>query len=387
MYRAVIVEDEKPILELMKVLIGRHPGFTIVGGFVSPLEAADAIPSLQPDVVFLDVEMPRMNGVELAQQLRADLPRLAIIFTTAYKDYAVDAFGVQALDYLLKPVTPAAIERVTARLRSRGVVTEAVNDAPKPVKPAPPKASSVITCLGGFELKNSQGQTIKFRTRKAEELLAYFLCHPDKEISKWQLIEMLWPEMDEERSLPNLHTSIYSLKKMLKELGLACDIQKTIEGYRFNAGAIQYDLLLYLRWDRDNGGGLEPQERFPYMERLASLYKGPLFTGKPYAWSAALVESCDRIYLNLVHELVQRDLDRHELEPVERRLEACLMWHPLNERLNAIRLELYARRKNWEGLRRHYARFASMYREEMGMEPPEELSAQVERDLAGLQRH
>lgn len=387
-FRAVIVEDEKPILELMKVLIGRHSSYAIEGGFVNPLEALAAIPSLKPDVVFLDVEMPKMNGVELAQLLRAELPRLAIIFTTAYKDYAVDAFGVQALDYLLKPVTPAAIDRVTARLQSQGSSAGAGADAAgAEAAEVLPKIASMISCFGGFEIKNAQGQSVKFRTRKTEELLAYFLCHPDKEISKWQLTEMLWPDMDEERSLPNLHTSIYSLKKSLKALELNVDVQKTIEGYRLNMISNLYDVALYMGWDRGREMDRKRQERMQYIEWLASLYKGPLFSGKPYAWAAALSESCDRVYLELIHELVQHDLEHEALEAAEKRLNACLMWHPLNEQLNGVRLELYARRKNWEGLRRHFARFASAYRDEMGLEPPEELSSQVGRYLAGLQRN
>ncbi|OPH47440.1 hypothetical protein BC351_39875 [Paenibacillus ferrarius] len=112
MIHAVIVEDEKPILDLMKVIIGRNPRFTITGAFTNPLEALERIPELRPDVAFLDVDMPKMNGHELARRINKLSEQTKIVFTTAYKQYELEAFEVDAMDYILKPVTPAMIERV-----------------------------------------------------------------------------------------------------------------------------------------------------------------------------------------------------------------------------------------------------------------------------------
>ncbi len=114
--KALIVDDERlPRLDLRR-LLKAHPEVEIVGEAVSGFEAREMIGRLAPDLVFLDIQMPGMTGFELLESLD-DLPE--VIFTTAYDQYAIQAFEVNALDYLLKPVAPerlaAALARVTPR--------------------------------------------------------------------------------------------------------------------------------------------------------------------------------------------------------------------------------------------------------------------------------
>ncbi len=232
--RVVIVEDEKPILELMKVLIGRNPHYSIIGAFTNPQEALTAILELKPDLTFLDVEMPKMNGLELAQRINDMMEQTRIIFTTAYKEYALDAFKVYAFDYILKPVTPAAIERITSRLLKLEQVTE-----PNVIK----TRQSVIRCFGSLEVRNPEGSLVRWPTKKTEELFAYFLCHPGQDINKWYLADMLWPDMLEDRASHNLHNTIYRLKKLLKEQEIGMDILKTNDGYMIDTLGSMYDLL------------------------------------------------------------------------------------------------------------------------------------------------
>lgn len=111
---AIIVDDERPArVELARLLEG-FPSVRIVGEAANAAEATTLIDRLRPDLVFLDIEMPEMNGFELLESLPPPHPQ--VVFTTAYNAYAVKAFEVNALDYLLKPINPRrlgeAIERV-----------------------------------------------------------------------------------------------------------------------------------------------------------------------------------------------------------------------------------------------------------------------------------
>lgn len=372
MFRTIIVEDEQPGLELMKVLIGRSEHYQIVGAFLSPLEALAALPGLQPDIAFIDVEMPKMNGVELAKQIVALHKETKIVFTTAYKEYAVDAFEVEALHYVLKPVTPAAIEQVTARMLNsarRGVPAE---------PPAVRETLSAIRCFGRFEIRSPKGEVVRFTTRKAEELFAYFLCHPERVLSKWELAELLWPDTLEERAGHNLHNTIYILKKLLKECELGVDIRKTNEGYILDVGQTRYDVLEFQRFDFGKAG------RSPDVlqeERLVSMYRGPLLEGKPYLWKMAQEEQFGKQYTVLMRSLVLRDFDAGNWIRAEERLDAYLAVYPLQEEMNELLIDLYIRCGSKEKLARHYAKFEAAFRKELGLEPSQQLKNKVDRYL------
>ncbi len=103
MIRAIIIDDEKHCSESLKLLVEKYvPDMIIEAEINDPVEAADVLLSKKPDLVFLDIEMPRLNGFDLLKSL--PLIDFEIIFTTAYDDFAIQAFKVSAIDYLLKPI-------------------------------------------------------------------------------------------------------------------------------------------------------------------------------------------------------------------------------------------------------------------------------------------
>jgi len=114
--RALIVDDEPPARRRLARLLGAIEDVEVVGEAEDGLQALERVRALRPDVVFLDIHMPALDGVTLAQR-HSDLP--TIVFVTADDAHAVRAFEVNAVDYLLKPVRPERLARTIARLRSR----------------------------------------------------------------------------------------------------------------------------------------------------------------------------------------------------------------------------------------------------------------------------
>lgn len=102
MYKVIIVDDEPLARQLIETFLSSYPQFEIVATCGDGFEAFKCIQQYDPDLLFLDIQMPRINGFELLEML--DKPP-AIIFTTAFDDYAMSAFEVHAVDYLLKPIT------------------------------------------------------------------------------------------------------------------------------------------------------------------------------------------------------------------------------------------------------------------------------------------
>jgi two-component system LytT family response regulator len=101
--QAVIVDDEAKGIEFLRYTLEKYcPEVAVIKTFTAPLEALEEIPELRPDVLFVDVEMPRMNGFELVERLQNK--GIKTIFVTAYNEYALKAFRVAAVDYLLKPI-------------------------------------------------------------------------------------------------------------------------------------------------------------------------------------------------------------------------------------------------------------------------------------------
>ena len=117
--RALVVDDEAPARSELRYLLASHPGLEVVGEAAT---AADALALVDGcDAVFLDVEMPGLTGLDAAALVRDRRRPPAVVFVTAHERYAVEAFAVEAFDYLLKPVDPDRLARVVERLQERSV--------------------------------------------------------------------------------------------------------------------------------------------------------------------------------------------------------------------------------------------------------------------------
>src|SRR5687767_7471687 len=116
MIRTLVVDDEQPARERLKQLLTAHPDVEVVGEADDGVLAAEKIAETSPDLVLLDIQMPGASGLDVAASLGR--PRPAVIFCTAFDQYAVDAFELSALDYLLKPVNRARLAAALDRVRS-----------------------------------------------------------------------------------------------------------------------------------------------------------------------------------------------------------------------------------------------------------------------------
>ena len=129
--RVVIVDDEPPARAVVREYVERLSDVTIVAECANGFEAVKAVTELSPDLLILDVQMPKLNGFEVLELLGRAVP---IVFVTAYDQYALRAFEVHAVDYLLKPFSEErfaeALSRVRERLRARESSAAAAEDSP-----------------------------------------------------------------------------------------------------------------------------------------------------------------------------------------------------------------------------------------------------------------
>jgi two-component SAPR family response regulator len=239
----MLVDDEALALRYLELQLNRIGGLEIVGTFQLPEEALEAAPRLQPDVVFLDIDMPELSGLEAAELLQERVPSVDIVFVTAHDKFAVQAFELQALDYVLKPIQTDRLEITVRRILEQG--GRANGSA------APASRSAVIRCFQSMRIDPGTGEPLPWRTAKAQELFAYLVYRRNQYVRKDALMDLLWPDMDESRSQPLLYTTIYRLRKMLDHAGLNVKILKSSSGYCLDLGDCPLDVE---QWERKLSG-------------------------------------------------------------------------------------------------------------------------------------
>src|SRR3954469_3511030 len=116
MMRAYIVDDERLAVDRLTRMLEKTGRVEVIGSETDPEAALSSLRQLEVDVLFLDIQMPGLTGFELLDQLGRELP---VIFTTAYDQYAIDAFTVNSIDYLLKPIEPDRLDRALEKMALR----------------------------------------------------------------------------------------------------------------------------------------------------------------------------------------------------------------------------------------------------------------------------
>ena len=123
----MIVDDEPLAVKLLETFVGRTADLELKGSFTDSIEALDVLAREPVDLLFLDIQMPDLNGMELAHAI--DTERTRVIFTTAFKDYAFESFEVNALDFLLKPIRYIKFQAAVEKARNYFAMKESANTA------------------------------------------------------------------------------------------------------------------------------------------------------------------------------------------------------------------------------------------------------------------
>ena len=131
MIKCVLVDDEKIILDELCTLI-KQTKVSIAGAYQDPYKALESITETKPDVTFLDIEMPGLNGIELAKKVTKVSPETQIVFVTAYEQYALNAFEACAVHYLLKPITQKKINEALSRVQRVKMMSAELGDVNEP---------------------------------------------------------------------------------------------------------------------------------------------------------------------------------------------------------------------------------------------------------------
>ena len=131
--RIVVVDDEGPARNELCFQLEQIDEVEIIGEAADGIKALSLIESLKPDLALLDIQMPGLTGFEVARKLVKKKTKSQVVFVTAYDHYAIEAFEINAVDYLLKPVEPVRLQRTLERVRNRNHQASVHNISPKPL--------------------------------------------------------------------------------------------------------------------------------------------------------------------------------------------------------------------------------------------------------------
>lgn len=371
MLNVITVDDELLNLTLLKKFLEEEGQVQVVAQFSDPLHLLDQAATINPDVAFVDIEMPVMNGLELAEKLLDLCPDTQVIFVTAYSQYAIEAFHVNALDYLLKPIEAQEIKRVIQKIantRSRQMTIDASQE------PVCDQGCRIHT-LGCFDVFSAHSKKpIRWLTSKVEELFAYLILHVGKDVSKEELCNVLWPESDYENGMMNLYSTVYRLRKTFANESIPLVISSGKYGYQvaMDACFLDYKVIDELAEGlKKQRLDTESESDIAGMMEAVNIYNGELFGVRSYLWSAAYGESLNRSYKVLSYRLIDAFLNLKRADAAENCLNKLLSHFPEEEKACMQLMTLYYECGDMKSVDRCRETYTKYLDETLNVEPSE----------------
>lgn len=233
--KTLVVDDKQLVVNGILRILNRIDPEGEHTGMIDPDKVEEWIEDNSADVVFLDIEMPEISGIELAERINKISPFTNIIFVTGYADYALEAHKVYASGYLMKPVREEDIVDALAHLRYE------INDS----------ANIEVRCFGNFEVLY-KGVPLDFKRKKTKELFAYLIDRRGAVCDTDMIIGTLWPDEPKSASRQSLlRNLIADLRKTLRDLGEEDVLIKTYNGLAINTSKIKCDYFDYLKGNRE----------------------------------------------------------------------------------------------------------------------------------------
>lgn len=278
MIEALLIDDENLALKQLKKLLEEYSIIKVIATYTDPSIAVIEASEIQPDVIFLDINMPEMNGMQTAEMLQQACPATNIVFVTAYDEYALEAFEINAIDYVLKPVNRNRLAKTIQRLEER--YSQASKNVSEDIE-------ITIRCFQSlrFERNGELIHNIRWRTTRAQELFAYLLHNHNRFVSKDSLIDIFWPEYDQKKAMTHLYTTIYHVRQFLKQANITVHINNVSvgEGYMLDLQNVRLETV---EWENSTRS-LIPIDKHNYDEhqKLVDLYTGDYFADYDYMWA------------------------------------------------------------------------------------------------------
>ncbi|MCX7922334.1 MAG: response regulator [Clostridia bacterium] len=361
MINAVLIDDEKPALIELEFLLKKYPEISVTGMYKNPLEAIEKIEFLKPDVVFLDVNMPKLQGTDAASKILDISPDTDIIFVTAFDGYAIEAFELHALDYILKPVDTGRFDKTIERIMKKRCLIKKEDSQRLKIK-----------CLGRFKIGWEGEEPIKWRTEKTKELFMFLITNTGRDISKEELLDRLWGEDDPDKAIKQLYNGIYYIRKTLEAYGIDRSLISIDSNYNLKLGSVYWDIRCFYEIYNDIN-----EKGFEGIKELEALYVGDYLEGEFYHWAELEREKFSKIYEQCVIRLAEYYMEKRQFDKAEEILTRAFNKNPYAENITVLLLRLYRETGNKIHAIRHFNIYSKLIKKELGIRPDEKVKELV----------
>jgi len=352
--RTILIDDERPALNNLERFLRDYDEIEVIGAYTDVFDAFEEIKNEEVHLILLDIEMPKMKGIVAAEKISEIDSDIQIVFITAYNNYALDAFEVNATDYVMKPIMKRRLDKTMEKVIKKHKNNFKFNKSEEENK---------ILCFGNFEIRRGQ-QCIKWRTSKAKELAAYLIHHRGKFIHKSKIIEELWNNKEEEHAIKLLHTNIYYVRSGLKTINLDHTIVYSNEMYKFDIGAIFCDVeeLEKVFSSTVNSKNIE------IFERAVRLYRAEYLEENDYCWAVNEQVRINKKYVSMLTDISEFYVSEGKYTRGILYLKLILEKEPYDEEIHRKLLNVYASIKDYDSFKEHYKDLYNSFKDELGVE-------------------
>jgi two-component system, LytTR family, response regulator len=338
--KVILVDDEQLALKYMEHQLRKVSQIEILGKFIDPFEAKRFVLETEADVVFLDIHLPEINGIELAEQLLQHKPQLNVVFVTAYDEYAIKAFELNALDYVLKPVQKDRLEitlrRIQERMDGRKTQGEVEGNSLQ-------EGRLKIRMFRQFQIEASSTLhpvQIRWRTTKAQELFLHLLQHREQLVRKSVLVELLWPGYEPSRAYSQLYTAVYHIRKTLEPYSEYMHINSATDGYVLQLDNVDLDVET---WEQFVGSVTTLDERTAAeLEAVLDLFQGDYLQDYDYWWAESERYRFKSSWLRMATRMAEWHTGQGQLDKAIEKYQGICDRHPLEEEAHLALMKLYA---------------------------------------------
>ena len=356
MLHTIVVDDESSALSRFERIAASDARLSVDGSFLYPEDALDFSKNHSVDLAVLDIEMPEMSGLELAERLMEIDPYIRVIFVTAYNQYALEAFRAHAVGYLLKPLDGKELAEQIDLLSLR--------HSKRP--DGAPASCLTVRCFGRFSVYcgDETAAAIRWKTAKAEELFALLIHYEGKTKSKDLLIDMLWPELEPEKSINLFRVTCTYIRSGLAEKGFTDILVREADGYKVNTENINCELFRF-RNELSHAASLE----LGALRGLSELYSGEYLEGKLYDWAVIIRNQLESDYKKIQRSLADAYCAAGLWTQALEVLEKALLHDPYDEETVKRIVDVNIKKGDHSSAIKAYRSFEKTLMDELGIKP------------------
>lgn len=359
----MILEKNHVMIEKLEVLLSHFDQINVIGKYINSNQLLRDIIEKKPDVIFMEAQLKDLSGIEVAQIIKERIPYVDLVFVSAYGDFAVQAFELNAIDYLVKPIRLERVEETIKRF-------SATKSNKKEEIVRKNRNYAQIQLFGGINFKWSDEDKIievNWRTKKTQELFAFLVHNREKTVRKDVLVDLLWPHIEWNQGISLLYTAVYHLRKIFKSINFNISIYSSENTYTLILNDVKLDVE---EWEKhlESLGDVCSSTVKKHIQAIKK-YKGNYLEGHEYPWARIEMKRLRTLWLYHTNKVGEYLLEQKKFPQAIRLYHYIQEMDPTEEKSYLKLMEIYNEMNEPMAVMAQYETLKHVLDKEFGVEP------------------